>query len=178
MGTAIVLTLIAVLCRLLTPHLGDWNFVPMGAVALYAGARLPRRWAWIVPITAMALSDLALPHVPPLTRATIYATYGASALLGLLARRSSRKALILPLLSLSASGLFFLTSNFATWAEGFLYPLTLDGLIRCYYLALPFFKNTAVADLLGTALFFGLGPVVERLCQRLGRPGLAERNPG
>ena len=34
----------------------------MGAVALYAGARLPRRWAWVVPIAAMALADLALDY--------------------------------------------------------------------------------------------------------------------
>src|SRR5262245_62076319 len=53
MLTAITLVVLAVVCRLLTPVLHGWNFVPMGALALYAGARLPRRWAWVVPIVAM-----------------------------------------------------------------------------------------------------------------------------
>jgi hypothetical protein len=175
MGTAIVLTVIAVLFRLLPPHLGTWNFVPMGAVALYAGSRLPRRWAWAVPVAAMVLSDLALAHDPPLTRFTIYATFGLTTLVGPLANRPKHRILLLPALSLGASGLFFLTSNFATWAEGLNYPRTLDGLILCYYRALPFIRNTVASDLLGTAALFGLGPMFERAYERLLRTRLAKR---
>src|SRR5262245_50630143 len=42
----------------LVPH--PPNFVPMGAISLYAGARLPRRWAFAVPLGAMLLSDIVL----------------------------------------------------------------------------------------------------------------------
>jgi hypothetical protein len=177
MGTAIVLTVIAVLCRLLPPQLGIWNFVPMGAVALYAGARLPRRWAWIVPVAAMALSDLALAHVPPQTRFTGYAAFGLTTLLGQFAMRPAPpwRILLLPVLSLGASIFFFLTSNFVVWTEGLLYPFTFEGLITCYYRALPFFKNTAAADMLGTAILFGLGPIFERCCERLTLARLAKR---
>jgi hypothetical protein len=60
MVTAFVLVVLAVVCRLTSPILSTWNFVPMGAVALYAGSRLPRLWAWLVPVSAIILSDLVL----------------------------------------------------------------------------------------------------------------------
>ena len=58
MLTGFVLVVIAVLCRLASSAFHWWNFVPMGAIALYAGARLPRRWAWLVPVSAMVFADL------------------------------------------------------------------------------------------------------------------------
>ncbi|MEP6802003.1 MAG: DUF6580 family putative transport protein, partial [Acidobacteriota bacterium] len=57
MTTAVLLTLIGIFSRLL-PH--PPNAVALGAIALYAGARLPRRFAWAVPLFAMAISDLVL----------------------------------------------------------------------------------------------------------------------
>ena len=74
---------------------------------------------------------------------------------------------LLPFLSLGGSMLFFLTTNLATWAEGQLYPLTFAGLMKCYAMGLPFVKNTFMADFLGTAILFGLGPVVELAFHRL-----------
>jgi len=185
MLAALFLTLIAVAFRLLPPYLSAswnldiWNFVPMGAVALYAGSRLPRRLAWLVPVAAMMLSDVVLDHgthrpLFELSRWTIYATYGATTLLGLSAYQPRSRAWLLPALSLSASMLFFLTSNFATWAEGLLYPLTIPGLAACYVAAIPFFGRTILADLIGTGLLFGLGPVLERAVRRLHRPQRAE----
>ncbi len=55
--TAVLLVFLGAFSRLL-PH--PPNLVAMGAIGLYAGARLPRRWAWVIPIAAMALSDLVL----------------------------------------------------------------------------------------------------------------------
>jgi hypothetical protein len=184
MATAIFLVLLAVTCRLLAPVFHLWNFVPMGAVALYAGARLPRRWAWSVPLVAMLIADFLLDHgsqwpLVGLTRWTIYATFAATTLLGPLANRPKFRRWLLPLLALSASSLFFVTSNLATWAEGTLYPMTLPGLLKCYIAAIPFFKYTLLADLLGTGLLFGLGPIVERVASRwvASRVGAPVREP-
>ncbi|MBV8781647.1 MAG: hypothetical protein JO353_09635 [Phycisphaerae bacterium] len=85
MATSLFLIVLVTVCRLV-PH--QWNLVAVGAVALYAGARLPRRWAWAVPIVGMALSDLILDwgHAEPeraaftVSRMTIYGTYIAIAL--------------------------------------------------------------------------------------------------
>jgi hypothetical protein len=173
MLTGIVLVIIAVLFRFASPVFGWWNFVPMGAVALYAGSRLPRRWAWMVPVAAMILSDLVLDHSKTTTwvegwRLMSYATFGATALLGPLARIRKFGPWLLPVLSVAGSTLFFLTSNFAVWAEGLLYPMTLSGLGACYVLGLEFFwKGTLPADFIGTAILFGLGPVVEMYAKRL-----------
>ncbi len=173
MVTAIALTVLAVICRLCSAHFLVWHFVPMGAVALYAGARLPRRWAWIVPVAGMVLSDILLDygqHRPifELTRWMIYATFAATTLLGPIANRPKIGPFMLPILSLSASTLFFLASNFGTWTEGLLYPMTLRGLVDCYIAGLLFsgFRRTFLADLLGTALLFGLGVLIERAAER------------
>jgi hypothetical protein len=179
MLTAIVLTMLAVLCRVLASTFHLWNFAPLGAVSLFAGSRLPRRWAWVVPIVAMAVSDYFLDHdryrpLFELTRWTIFATFAATTLIGPLANRPRFGRWLLPILSLGSSTLFFLTSNLATWGEGQLYPMTFSGLVMCYTEAIPFFRNTVVSDLLGTALLFGLAPLFERAVHRVTQPRLAE----
>ena len=92
MLTAIALVVLAIFCRLASPILHTWNFVPMGAVALYAGARLPRRWAWLVPVAALVLSDIVLDYgrsrpLFELSRWTVYVTIAATCLV-----RSARQA--------------------------------------------------------------------------------------
>jgi hypothetical protein len=169
MLTSLLLVALVTICRVV-PH--TWNLVAVGAVALYAGAKLPRRWAWAVPIAGMALSDLFIDwgHAdrPALTisRMTIYGTYVAIAWLGLLARRARgwSAPIALGVLSLTGSALFFLTTNFAEWAAGplHLYPHTWQGLVACYTAAIPFADKTMVADLVGTALLFGVDALAHR----------------
>jgi hypothetical protein len=172
MLTGFVLVVIAVLCRLASAAFHWWNFVPMGAIALYAGARLPRRWAWLAPVTAMVFADLIIDYragrsLFELWRWVGYATFGALSLLGPLARGRNVGIWRYPGLSLAASTFFFLTSNFAVWAEGRMYPMTSAGLFTCYFMGLEFYGRTIAADLVGTGVFFGLGPVIERAVKRL-----------
>ena len=79
MVTPVLLVLLGALSRLI-PH--PPNFAALGALALYSGARLPRRFAWAVPLAAMALSDFVLDfgtgrRVVSLMRLTIYGTFAA-----------------------------------------------------------------------------------------------------
>jgi hypothetical protein len=176
MLTAIALIALAVLTRLSSPIFLTWNFVPMGAVALFAGSRLSRRWAWLVPVAAFVVSDIVLDYgrarpIFELSRWTVYATIAATSLLGPIANMPKFGRWLLPFLSVGSSTLFFITTNLATWAEGQIYPLTPAGLVQCYVLALPFFGSTILADLLGTGLLFGLAPAFERLAQRLPHAG-------
>jgi hypothetical protein len=182
MLTAIALVVFAVVCRLAAALFHTWNFVPVCAVALYAGARLPRRWAWLAPVAAFILSDVVLDYGMQrpalyLSRWTVYGTVAAISLLGPLANLPRIGRWLLPVLALGGSTLFFLATNLATWAEGNLYPLTMAGLVECYTLALPFFRNTVLSDLLGTGVLFGLGPVLERLTRRMWQPALAGPMP-
>lgn len=69
------------------------------------------------------------------------------------AQNSTKKqVLYLPL----ASFVFFLVSNFGVWL--YWYPHTIDGLLKCYLLALPFYRNTLIGDLV-----FGWGYLVVRI---------------
>lgn len=170
---AIALVAIAVVLRI-RPH--NWNLVPMGAIALYAGARLPLRWAWAVPISALVISDMMMDfglggsffainqaaeyHI--YSRLAVYGTFALTTLIGPLANRAKIGPALLPALSLAASGLLFLTTNFAVWAEGQLYPMNLAGLVSCYVAAIPFFDKTLVADLIGTAVLFSLGALLHQ----------------
>jgi hypothetical protein len=67
-------------------------------------------------------------------------------------------------LSVVGSTIFFLASNFAVWAggEGYGHPLTWPGLIATYVDGLPFYRNSLVADLFGTAVLFSLDAVLRR----------------
>ena len=106
----------------------------------------------------MAISDFFIDHdrsrpLFELTRWTIYATLAATTLFGPLANSPRFGRWLLPVLALGGSTLFFVTSNLATWGEGLLYPMTFSGLVDCYIEAIPYFRNTIAADLLGTAIF-------------------------
>jgi vitamin B12 transporter len=163
MTTAVLLILIGALSRLI-PH--PPNFVAMGAIGLYAGARLPRRWSWAIPLAAMALSDLLIDWGTGrrLVTPVRLAVYGSFILMVLLGQAFARPGRAGRLAALSAGGavLFFLTTNFAVWASMGTYPPTSAGLAACYLMALPWFWNTLAAELLGTAALFGLDALTRR----------------
>ena len=50
--------------------------------------------------------------------------------------------------SLVGSILFFIVSNFGVWLLGNLYEKNISGLINCYVLAIPFYKNTLISTLI------------------------------
>jgi hypothetical protein len=57
-----------------------------------------------------------------------------------------------------SSILFFIVTNFGVWLTGggWFYPKTWQGLMECYTLAIPFFRNTVAGDLVYTGALFGL----------------------
>ena len=44
--------------------------------------------------------------------------------------------------------IFFIISNFGVWFTGILYQHSLEGLIQCYIMALPFFTNTLLSTII------------------------------
>jgi hypothetical protein len=166
MPIALVLIVLGVFSRLI-PH--PPNFVALGAIALFAGAKLPKRFAFIVPLAIMVLSDAIIDsftrsggfHYPLSTRLTGYAVFTMVVALG---QWNAAKTGPLGLVgkSLAASSLFFLISNFEVWlaGDGLGMPKTMPGLISNYVGALPFFKNTLSADLIGTAVLFGADALI------------------
>ena len=155
----------AALLRLM-PH--PPNFTPVAAIALFAGARLGRRWlAFMIPLAAMLVADTILEIISPwggfhAGMPVVYGTFAVIVVLGLyLARRGATPGLVLTG-ALGSATLFFLTTNFAHWAIYEMYPKTLAGLVQCYAAAIPFFGNQLLGDLFYTGVLFGSFAWAER----------------
>jgi hypothetical protein len=156
---------LAVAASRLVPH--PPNFSPVTAMALFGGACFVKtRWAFIVPLTAMFLSDVVLgfDRFTPV----VYGSFALIVGLGILLR-SHRGAVPTAFAAVTASLLFFLLTNFAVWAFGTLYPKTTEGLLACYVAAIPFFQNTLVGDLAYTAVLFGAFALAEKWLPALRR---------
>lgn len=147
--TSLTLIAAAVVLRLL-PH--PANFAPVTAIAIFGGAVLPRKVAILIPLGAMIVSDLIIGFYDIMP--VVWGCYLLIALVSSLWLRqlSVRKTV---LLTFGASILFFVVTNFAVWVAGDMYAHTWTGLAQCYAMALPFFRNTLLSDLLYTGLLFG-----------------------
>jgi len=142
--TMLVISLIglAVASRLL-PH--PPNFAPITGIALFAAARFQQKWfAFLLPLFCLFITDLVL----GLSWINLF-VYGAFALISLMGMR--RKKLHFPSI-FAGSTLFFVVSNLGVWLLH--YPLTLEGLMSCFTLAIPFFGNTLAGDLFYTLVLF------------------------
>lgn len=60
------------------------------------------------------------------------------------------------LLTLYSCIAFYLISNLSVWIFQNLYPKNFSGLLSCYIMALPFFKNTLLSNLIGIILILGI----------------------
>ena len=149
-----LIIILAAIMRLI-PH--PPNFTPIIAMGLFSGYCIKNKTiAILLPIMAMFFSDLFLGF-----HLTIYWVYGSlviATILGmLLIKGINMKSFLIS--SLSASSSFFLITNFGVWLTSAYYPKTIDGLLICYTMALPFFGNT----LLGTFFYTGLLFMVYKL---------------
>lgn len=151
-GLALSLVLASVVMRLL-PHPAD--FAPVAAVAIFGGAVLPRRLALWVPALAMILSDAFIGFYDYRIMVTVWGCYIITALAS---SRWLRKTTIVrgTFMTLGGSLFFFIVTNFAVWLWSAMYTHTWSGLVQCYAMALPFFRNTLLSDLFYTASLFGL----------------------
>lgn len=155
----IVLFLIAVGISLrLLPH--PPNFAPIAAIALFAGAYLSKKTAFILPVVIMVLSDIFFGHYELFVMASVYASFLLTVGLGIFLKKH-KKWYAVAGGAVLASVLFFLITNFAVWAFSPWYAKTLSGLVLCFTMALPFFKNTLAGNLVYTTAFFGAYSLIQ-----------------
>ena len=130
----------AILSRFL-PH--PPNFTPIAAIALLSSKGFTNRWiVFLIPIVSLFISDLFIGlHA---TIPFVYISFILIALLGMYVKKINIVSVLL------SSTIFFLVSNFGVWL--LFYPISTEGLIQCYTLALPFFLNTVLGDLVYGAL--------------------------
>ena len=139
---ALGLIVLAVATRLI-PH--PPNFAPITGIALFSAARFSNKLvAIMIPFLSLFLSDLVLGLSP--VNVFVYTGFGLILAVGFLTKRTHMTTVLL------SSVLFFIVSNLGVW---FLYyPLTLEGLMTCFALAIPFFTNTLFGDLVYTGVLF------------------------
>lgn len=148
---SIILVLIGVACRLL-PH--AWNFAPIAGIALFAGVYLGRNYAISLPVIAMVIGDLFIGFYELQLMIIVYGCYMVIGLLGTLIKKHKSMETVIAG-SIVASVIFFLATNWAVWQFSPWYSKDLVGLVSCYTLALPFFRNTLFGNLFYVSVLFG-----------------------
>ena len=161
--------LVAAASRLI-PH--PPNMTSLTAAALFGGAYFSdRRLAFLVPLSALFLSDLVLGFYRHME--VVYLSFALIVIIGLWLQKH-RTALPIAGAALASSVLFFVLTNFGVWAFDALYPKTLTGLVACYVAAIPFFQNTLLGDLLYTAVLFGGFALLEKWLPILRDPAVTK----
>ena len=132
------LLVLAVITRLL-PH--PPNVTPITAIALFGGCNIKdKNLAFVLPLLCMFLTDLFLGF--HMIMPFVYLSFMCISYIGINSEKITNGTIF------GSSLLFFLVTNLGVWFFG--YPNTLAGLVSCYTLALPFFVNTIIGDLVFT----------------------------
>lgn len=169
-GIVTLFVLVAAFSRLL-PH--PQNFAPISAMALFGAAYYNRKhFAFLMPMLAMFLCDIVLTNVVyagmydkfvlfyPGALYT-YMSFIVIAMVGFVLLKKVSLGRIIGS-SLLASVIFFLISNFGTWASGLMpYSKDLSGLMTCYAAGIPFFRNTLMGDLFYCGVMFGVYELIK-----------------
>lgn len=151
------------------PH--PWNFTPIAAMALFAGAMIRhRRVAFVVPLVTLFVSDIFIGFHKLIP--FVYLSFLVSVLIGGLLRDRTSPFRVAGATLLGALQ-FFLVTNFAVWAVLGTYPRTATGLAACYAAATPYFWNTLAGDALYAACLFGGFALVEHFVPVLRQQELA-----
>jgi len=153
-----VLIALGVAGRLL-PH--PPNFTPMAAIALFAGFIFIKRYMAVVAvISTMLLCDyFAFGSLSAswFGSKSMFVVYLALLFPIVFKNLLQKKLGVLRIFgaALASSTVFFLATNFAVWAFSPMYEKTLEGLVLCYTMAIPFFQNTVAGDLIWSGAIFG-----------------------
>jgi hypothetical protein len=149
---SIALVAIAVISRLVT-H--EWNFTAMGAAAVVAGFLISSRsLALATTLTALLISDAFIQFHN--TMIAVYLGYVLMGLVGIFMASNRTLGRVIAT-SFIGSVTFFVVSNLGVWFEGQLYARTFSGLLTCFEMAIPFFKNEMISTLVFAPVLFMVG---------------------
>lgn len=141
---------------LIPPTYRPWNLSALGALGLFAAARLGFWPAAAVFALGLGVKELGaylqygMPPHPP-----TWACYAAYILIGAAFLRRTESPARIGTAAVSASLLFFLVTNFGSWLEqAYPYGYSFAGLVDCYAAGIPFYRGTFLGDLVfSTGLF-------------------------
>ena len=162
----IIFTAIGILSRLL-PHLP--NVTAVGSLTLFTASRYGLKKSLIVTLTVMLITDLIIGLHP-----VMWSTYGSLIVAAVMGKYLLRKRNVTGIAGVTvlSAAIFFVMTNFAVWlAPGSMYPKTATGLMECYIMAIPFFRNSLLGDMVYSVIFFG---GYEAVCAVFGSPAKIE----
>jgi len=144
------------------PHL--WNATPIVAIGLFSFHYINKKYAWIMPLLILGVSDIFLGFYDWKLLIIVYGSFALVTLFGKFIHGTGRKKisgiLFAPIL---ASTFFFLVTNWAVWQFSPWYNHNLFGLLDSYAAGLPFLRNMLVGDLVFTTALFGAYEYVPKL---------------
>lgn len=145
---SLVLITFAIASRLFLQDLPNVETITI--TALLAGSLLGGGYALVIPLTAIAITDIWIGN-----NSILMFTWSAWAIVGLsgLWLKKQRKdtwrfSLQLTGLGVAASLFFYVWTNFGVWLMWpKMYPMTPAGLWQCYVMGLPFLKYNLLGNL-------------------------------
>lgn len=143
-----------------------WGFAPQFAMAIFGGAVIKdKKLAFLLPLASLFISDLlyellyanGLSDIQGLYSGMWlnYLLFGSLTIVGFFVK--SEKISSIAKGAVLAPTLFFLVSNFLTWAGngGYHRAKTFTGLLQSYADGLPFYGNSLVATAVFSLFLFG-----------------------
>ena len=121
------------------------NFTPIIAVAIMSSHLFKNSYLSVaVLLIAMVVSDLFIGFYK-----NFIFVYSALSLIVFIFFKINKNINYknLFIFSIFGSLIFFLVSNFGVWLLGNLYEKNLKGLLDCYVMAIPFFRNTLLSTI-------------------------------
>ena len=121
------------------PH--PWNFTSLLALSFYVPAIFGLRYIPLL-ILSFAITDFVIGY-----HSLTHWTWGSVLLIGFLPIYFKNNIGLRIPGALTGAVIFFLITNFGVWSTGS-YGYSIEGLITCYTLAIPFFTSSLVSTLL------------------------------
>lgn len=154
----------------LIPH--PANFTAVLAVALFGGAKFRNAaLAILVPLLVMLFTDISYSTIRyggtnvvmgfhtlmPL----VYGCIALTSLIGIYISKKKNAGYIIAA-SIVSSTLFFLITNAGVWYHNAEFAQNATGLIMCYDLGIPFYRNQLIGDLFFNGVLFGVFSLVSK----------------
>ena len=117
------------------------NFTSLLALSFYVPALLGLRYLPIL-ILSFMLTDLFIGF-----HDIVFFTWGSIIFIGLISKYFIKSILSRILGALIGAFAFFIITNFGVWSLGS-YGYSLDGILKCYVLAIPFFTYSLISTFL------------------------------
>tara|TARA_Y100000590_G_scaffold148298_1_gene170367 strand:+ start:372 stop:863 length:492 start_codon:yes stop_codon:yes gene_type:complete len=121
------------------------NFTSLIALSFYVPALLGPRYIPAL-ILCFALTDIFIGF-----HSVVLFTWGSVLLIGLISKYFVNNIIKRISGALFGAILFFLITNFGVWSVG-LYGYSIEGLITCYTLAIPFFAYSLISTFIFSSL--------------------------